>query len=192
MSGGGPGALRLFRLRTRPLPMIVHTLSTECWLPSKRDHVFPFFADALNLELITPPWLSFRVLTPQPVAMGRGALIDYRLRLHGIPFRWRTEITEWDPPHRFVDEQRRGPYRLWVHTHTFREQGSGTLCRDQVDYAVFGGRLIDRLFVRRQVRQIFAYREEALRQRFSGRVAPNEHVSPLAPPRRVAPPAAAE
>ena len=86
------------------------TLHTELWLPRPRDEIFPFFAEARNLEAITPPWLKFEVLTPAPIQMRPGALIDYRIRVHGFPIRWRTEIAEWDPPHRFVDVQLRGPY----------------------------------------------------------------------------------
>ncbi len=142
--------------------MRLETFRTECWVPRKREDVFEFFADALNLEAITPPWLSFSVLTPGPIVMRIGARIDYRLRLHGVPFRWQTEITRWQPPFSFVDEQRRGPYRRWVHTHTFEEHGGGTLCSDSVVYAVPGGRLIDRLFVRRDVQRIFNFRHRAL------------------------------
>lgn len=146
--------------------MTTTTFRTECWLPEPIGRVFSFFADAANLGVITPPWLHFTILTPLPITMRVGALIDYRLRVHGLPLRWQTEITGWEPPYRFVDEQRRGPYRLWVHTHTFEERDGGTLCRDQVDYAVPGGALIDRLFVRRDVKAIFAYRELALKTRF--------------------------
>jgi ligand-binding SRPBCC domain-containing protein len=93
-------------------------LHTELWLPRPRDEVFLFFAEARNLEAITPPWLKFEVLTPPPIRMRAGALIDYRIRVHGIPLRWRTEIAEWQPPHRFVDVQLRCPYTLWCHTRS--------------------------------------------------------------------------
>ncbi len=99
--------------------MTVHVLTREQTLPGSPDTVFPFFAAARNLEAITPPWLGFRVVTPEPIAMAPGALIDYRLRLHGIPLRWKTRIAEWEPGERFVDEQLRGPYALWHHTHEF-------------------------------------------------------------------------
>ncbi len=134
----------------------------EQWLPRPRTEVFPFFAEARNLEELTPPWLKFEVLTPAPINMRAGALIDYRLKVHGIPIRWRTEILEWDPPHRFVDVQLRGPYTLWHHTHTFEERDGGTLCRDEVRYRPLGGALVDTLFVRRDVETIFAYRRQRL------------------------------
>jgi ligand-binding SRPBCC domain-containing protein len=158
--------------------MTTHTLNVALWLPVGRDEVFSFFADAFNLEAITPPWLKFSVLTPGPIAMRAGTLIDYRLRVHGLPLRWRSQITVWDPPFRFVDEQRRGPYRRWIHTHSFEEIDGGTLCRDEVHYAVPGGRFIHWLLVRRDVERIFAYRQDVVRHRF--------HVEPAPPPRSIA------
>ena len=140
------------------------TLKTRQWFPRPLHHVFSFFADAGNLEPITPPWLCFRIVGPTPIAMRTGCTIDYRLRLHGLPLRWQSEITVWDPPRRFVDEQRRGPYRTWVHEHEFTERDGGTEVRDFVRYAVPGGRLIDRLLVRRDLRRIFGYRANALRK----------------------------
>jgi len=141
-------------------------LDTSLWLPRPRNEVFQFFADALNLEDITPPWLRFRVITPSPIQICEGAEIKYRLRIRGIPIRWQTRITAWDPPLRFVDEQIRGPYRLWIHEHRFSEQQNGTLCEDSVQYAPVGGTLINKLFVERDVREIFAYRAERLRKLF--------------------------
>jgi hypothetical protein len=149
------------------------TFHTELWLPCRRDEVFPFFAEARNLEAITPPWLNFEVLTPGHVAMRAGALIDYRIRVHGIPIRWRTEIAEWNPPHRFVDVQRRGPYTLWHHTHIFEERDGGTLCVDDVRYRPRGGVLMNRLFVRRDVESIFAFRTERLAHIFHEDSAPS-------------------
>jgi ligand-binding SRPBCC domain-containing protein len=144
----------------------VHRFEMEQWLPRPRTEVFPFFADAANLQAITPPWLDFKVVTPGPVTMRPGALIDYRLKLRGIPIGWRTEISVWEPPFRFVDRQLKGPYRQWIHEHTFEEKDGGTLCRDQVDYAVLGGALVNRFFVRRDVETIFAYRREKLDRMF--------------------------
>lgn len=142
-------------------------LETELWLPHRRDEVFHFFADAFNLETLTPPWLKFEVLTPRPIEMRVGLQIDYRLRLRGLPMRWRSEITAWEPPGRFVDEQRRGPYRAWIHEHTFEERDGGTLARDRVQYAVIGGQLVNRLFVRRDVEKIFHFRQEKLQGLFA-------------------------
>lgn len=147
--------------------MTIHTLTAELWLPRTRDEIFSFFADAFNLEAITPPWLEFGVLTPPPIVMRAGALIDYRLQVHGLPVRWQSEITVWNPPCRFVDEQRRGPYWRWVHTHSFDETGGGTLCRDVVQYAVVGGRFINWLIVRRDVERIFTHRRKIIGRRFS-------------------------
>jgi len=148
--------------------MPTHLFETELWLPVPREKVFPFFADARNLETITPPWLNFRILTPGEIPMRVGTLIDYQLRIHGWPVCWRTQITGWNPPANFCDEQLRGPYRLWRHTHTFTPQANGTLCEDRVEYAVPGGGLINRLFVRRDVEKIFAYRAEVLKKHFGG------------------------
>jgi len=157
--------------------MTAHTFEAELWLPEKRDTVFSFFADARNLEAITPPWLNFAIVTPEPIAMRVGAQIDYRLRVHRFPVTWTTEISAWEPPFRFVDKQLRGPYRQWIHTHTFEEKDGGTSCRDLVEYAVPGGRLINWLIVRRDVEQIFAYRKEALLARFPAR-SPSPSIPP--------------
>jgi ligand-binding SRPBCC domain-containing protein len=143
--------------------------SSSVRLEAPPDAVFPFFADARNLEALTPPWLRFEVLTPSPIEMRAGALIDYRLRIHGLPLRWRSEITTWAPPRLFVDEQRRGPYRAWRHEHRFTPDGGGTLVEDDVTYAVLGGALVDALFVRRDLDRIFRFRREALLAAFATR-----------------------
>ena len=134
----------------------------ELLLKVPLDEVFAFFSEARNLEKLTPPWLSFEVLTEGPIIMAPGALIDYRIRWRGIPMRWRTEIEVWEPPYRFVDRQLRGPYRLWRHEHVFAEADDGTSIIDRVEYAPFGGVIAQRLAVARDVRKIFAYRHEAL------------------------------
>lgn len=130
------------------------------------DQAFAFYGDAHNLERITPPWLGFEVVTPRPIEMGVGTLIEYRLRLHRVPVRWRTRIEAWESPRRFVDVQVKGPYSLWEHTHTFEEDGPGaTIIRDRVRYAIpFGplGELARRLLVERDLRQIFDYRRDAV------------------------------
>jgi len=135
-------------------------------VPRPRREVFPFFAEARNLQTLTPPWLKFEVLTPAPIVMRTGTLIDYRITVHGLPIRWRTEIVEWDPPHRFVDVQLRGPYTLWHHTHTFEERDGKTLCGDVVRYRPRGGALINWLFVRCDVEQIFQYRQQRMQELF--------------------------
>ncbi len=147
-----------------------HRVETRMWLPRTRAEVFPFFADARNLEAITPPWLRFSVLTEGPIEMHVGALIDYRLRLHGVPLAWRTEIAVWEPPVRFVDRQVAGPYRTWEHEHRFRDVDGGVAMSDHVTYRIRGGGLIDRLgdaaIARRDLRRIFEFRARALRARF--------------------------
>jgi ligand-binding SRPBCC domain-containing protein len=144
-------------------------LATDLWIPAPRPHVFGFFADAGNLEAITPLWLRFRILTPLPIAIETGTRIDYRLRIHGFPFRWRTVISAWEPPVRFVDSQVRGPYRLWVHEHMFEDCDGGTRVRDRVTYSVPGGALVHALFVRRQLQKIFEYRLRRMCERFGAR-----------------------
>jgi ligand-binding SRPBCC domain-containing protein len=147
--------------------MDVRILHREQRLPGTPEEVFAFFADARNLEAITPPLLRFRVVTPEPIVMRRGTLIRYRLRVRGVPVSWLTEIEDWDPPHRFVDRQLKGPYALWHHTHTFQADGAQTVMRDTVRYRVgFGplGVLADRLLVRRDVARIFDFRAQRVRE----------------------------
>lgn len=146
--------------------MTTHDFHAELWLPRPVTEIFGFFSDAYNLQALTPQWVNFEILTPKPILLRAGALIDYRLRIHGLPVRWQTEITVWEPTHRFVDEQKRGPYRLWIHEHRFTAQNGGTLCSDHVRYAVPGGALLNRLFVRRDVEKIFAFRRGQLEARF--------------------------
>jgi ligand-binding SRPBCC domain-containing protein len=144
----------------------VHVLERSQRLALPAARAFAFYADALNLEAITPPWLAFRVATPGPIEMRSGTLIDYRLRLHGVPVRWRTRIAVWEPPERFVDVQVRGPYALWEHTHTFEPDGpDAVVIRDRVHYALpFGalGRLAHALIVRRDLERIFDHRRRAV------------------------------
>jgi ligand-binding SRPBCC domain-containing protein len=146
--------------------MKMHTLDSKIWLPRPLDEVFPFFADAHNLERLTPTFLKFTVITPAPITMTQGARIRYRLRIHGIPISWESQITVWEPPHRFVDEQLSGPYRLWKHEHRFVERDGGTEVTDHVDYAVLGGSLVNWLFVAPDVRNIFADRTSVLTDLF--------------------------
>ncbi|HEV7399756.1 MAG TPA: SRPBCC family protein [Solirubrobacterales bacterium] len=133
------------------------------------DLAFAFYGDSSNLEPLTPPWLHFEVTTPGPLTLEAGTLLDYRLRLHGVPVRWTTSIEAWEPPLRFVDRQAKGPYSLWEHTHQFEPDGDGaTIIRDRVRYALpLGplGAIAHRLFVRRDLERIFDYRRDAVAER---------------------------
>jgi ligand-binding SRPBCC domain-containing protein len=144
---------------------MTHILRTSFTVPRPIDEVFTFFAEAGNLERITPPELNFRILPPKPTPIAAGTLIGYRLRLFGWSFGWRSEITAWDPPHRFVDRQVKGPYRLWIHTHRFSEVDGGTIIEDEVRYELPLRPLgeIAHPLVRLHLERIFRYREKAIR-----------------------------
>ena len=135
-------------------------------LRHQSPEVFEFVARAENLNLQTPPWVHFSILSPLPINMGAGTIIDYRIRLRGIPVRWVSEITEWDPPFGFEDTQKRGPYLRWVHRHIFEEVPEGTLAIDDVAYRVPGGRIVNRLFVAGELKRIFSYRKARLLELF--------------------------
>ena len=150
----------------------IHTLQTTSDLDFPIEEVFEFFSNATNLERITPPELSFRILTPLPIEMRDGARIDYELSLFHIPFRWKTEIASWRPNERFVDEQLSGPFRLWHHTHEFRESTRGTRMMDTVRYSLPlapVGELALPL-IRRQLEKIFNYRSEVIPHEIAERV----------------------
>jgi ligand-binding SRPBCC domain-containing protein len=137
--------------------------------PDTAERVFQFLSDTNNLEIVVPPWLGLRTLTSRPIDMGIATRIDYRLRIHGVPARWESEVISWEPPRRFVYEQRRGPFRYWMHEHTFLDCKDGTMARDNVDYAVPGGRLVHSLFVRRDLERVFRYRRARLISTFGTR-----------------------
>ena len=148
----------------------MHHFHSEQWLGRPVEEVFAFFANANNLQAITPQQLKFRILTPGPIELEAGARIDYQLTLHGVPLQWATLIESWEPPHEFVDVQLRGPYRVWRHTHRFAKEGAGTRISDDVDYELpLGplGRAIEALWARREIAKIFAYRTEVIARRFS-------------------------
>lgn len=145
--------------------MAEYILKRELTLDLPRTVVFDFFADAGNLERITPPELNFHIITPQPIDIRKDALIDYRLKLRGFPVTWRTEISVWEPPFRFVDQQLKGPYKQWIHTHTFTEIDTGTtLIEDEVRYRLPMEPLCDiaHFMVRRELEYIFDYRQKAV------------------------------
>jgi ligand-binding SRPBCC domain-containing protein len=146
--------------------MKIFEFSASQFLPQPRGQLFTFFSDASNLEAITPPWLKFRITSPQPVEIREGSVIDYSLRVHGVPLRWRTLIKAWEPPERFIDEQVHGPYRLWHHEHVFEAVEGGTRIHDRIRYSPIGGALVQRLFVKRDVERIFGYRARQLELRF--------------------------
>jgi len=149
--------------------MHVYVLRERQEVARPLDEVFEVFSRPENLEALTPDELRFRILTPKPVEMRAGTLIDYELRLSGVPIRWRTLITTCEPPHRFVDEQLKGPYALWHHRHTFTAVDGGTAIEDEVHYALpFGplGRIAHALYVRRSLRRIFAFRRGMIAARF--------------------------
>lgn len=154
------------RISRHPNVRGAYLLETELWLPQAPAVVFDFFSDAFNLEQITPAWLRFQVLTPRPIPMQAGTLIDYRLRLHGLPIRWRTRIAEWHPPWSFFDEQIRGPYRLWHHEHQFEAAEGGTRILDRVTYKPRGGRLLHALLVKPDLERIFSFRQQAILAHF--------------------------
>ena len=144
------------------------SISSRVEIAADRDTVFAFFCDAANLGAITPPEMHFRIRSALPIAMAEGALIDYTIRVWGVPMRWRTRIVRWDPPHGFVDEQLRGPYKSWVHTHRFTQRGDVTVMEDEVSYSLRFGWLgaIAAPVVRRQVARIFAFRARRVPELF--------------------------
>jgi len=147
--------------RSRP-DGTLRELRREQVIPRSIDETFAFFADAWNLEAITPPWLRFRIITPRPIDLREGAILDYRLRLWGVPIRWRTRIQVWQPPHRFVDMQICGPYRWWWHEHTLEPHPEGTRMRDRVEYRATLDSIATPLFVRSAVECIFNHRMQAI------------------------------
>lgn len=153
-----------------------HRLQRTQLVLAPRERVFEFFSAAENLERLTPPFLRFRIVTPLPIEMRRGQHIEYRIAFGGVPMRWLTEITEWQPNERFVDLQLRGPYRYWHHLHEFRDVDGGTEMTDIVDYELpFGplGALAHELAIRRTLERIFDFRTQAVAAAFPARLLQN-------------------
>jgi uncharacterized protein len=147
-----------------------HRISAQQWLAQPIEDVFKFFSDERNLETMTPDLLQFKVLGKSQPSIGEGCLINYKLKLHGLPLGWQSRIESWQPPHEFVDTQLSGPYQVWHHTHRFESLNGGTLVSDLVRYKLpFGilGRLLQMVWVGRDVRKIFKFREDALKKIFS-------------------------
>jgi ligand-binding SRPBCC domain-containing protein len=142
----------------------LHLLKASLKLPLPRRQVYGFFSDASNLERITPPELCFHIVSPLPVVMGSGSLIDYRLRLFGVPFRWKTRISLWEPPCRFIDEQLQGPYASWVHLHRFEEADGRTTIFDEVRYQLpfWPVGVIAAPLVAAQLLRIFCFRQKKI------------------------------
>lgn len=148
-----------------------YRLNAVQWFDLPLSEVFPFFSDAMELERITPGFLQFKVLTPGPIEIQQGTLLDYRLKLHGIPIKWRTEIAVWEPPFRFVDQQLRGPYKRWYHEHQFEEIDGKTKVTDNVHYIPRGGSLIHKFLVKPDLEKIFGFRQDRLREIFNEKKA---------------------
>ena len=167
-----------------------YRLTAKMTVDLPREEVFEFFADANQLERITPSWLNFKVLTPRPITMKAGLLLDYKIRLHAIPIKWRTEISAWDPPFRFVDQQLKGPYKRWHHEHTFEEVDGKTVVLDNVHYIPSGGSLIHRFMVKPDLEKIFRFRHDTLTEIFAAKIAGK--ASREKPASRYSPPLLAE
>jgi ligand-binding SRPBCC domain-containing protein len=151
----------------------VRVLRSALWVPATPAELWPFFSSADNLPLLTPPWLRFTIANA-PAVLAVGAHIDYRLRVRGVPLRWRSRIARWEPGRCFADEQERGPYRLWLHTHTFEPLDGGTVLGDRVEFAVRGGPFapwIGRWLVEPDLLRIFRYRMVRIAERFGGDAA---------------------
>lgn len=158
-------------IQIRPDDQVGYRLSAQMSVPLPIQEVFEFFADASQLGRITPSWLNFKILTPMPIKIQEGSLLDYKIRLHGIPIKWRTEICVWEPPFRFVDQQLKGPYKRWYHEHTFEEADGMTVVHDNVHYIPRGGSLIHKWMVKPDLEKIFRFRQDTLREIFAEKIA---------------------
>lgn len=157
-----------------PDPEKGYRLTASQWFANPVDEIFSFFSDAMQLENITPPLLQFSVQTPQPIVIAEGTILDYQLKLHGIPIRWRSEICVWQPNRRFVDQQLKGPYKKWYHEHLFESVDGGTLVTDNVHYIPRGGWLIHEFLVKPDLEKIFRFRQNKLSEIFPQPVGARE------------------
>ncbi|MCW3083386.1 MAG: hypothetical protein JWP12_752 [Bacteroidetes bacterium] len=147
----------------------MHTLIKETIINRPIAEVFDFFSKAENLDKITPPDMQLRIISPQPIIIQKGTLIDYKIKVSGIPFKWQTLISEWNPPYRFIDKQLKGPYNTWIHEHTFEERNGKTYMKDYVQFrspGFFLEPLINKLFVEKKIKAIFEFREKILKELF--------------------------
>jgi ligand-binding SRPBCC domain-containing protein len=148
----------------------MYNLKSEQLINLPIEKVFSFFERPENLSLITPNWLKFEILTPEPLTMKSGAIFDYKIKIFIFPSSWKTLITDYNPPYKFVDVQAKGPYKKWIHTHTFEETKEGTIVRDNVDYDIYGGKLgalINEIYIKHSLRSIFNYRVKAIERHLS-------------------------
>ena len=149
--------------------MKLYTLDSIQFINKPIEDVFEFFSNPDNLSVITPPKLGFKILTPTPIKMSVGRLIDYKIYLMGIPIHWRTLITNFDPPHTFIDQQIKGPYTIWHHTHTFQKVDGGVEIKDRVVYSIpfsILGRILNFLWIRKDLENIFNYRKKVIDELF--------------------------
>jgi len=149
--------------------MTAHLFKSEQLMPRPVEQVFDFFKRPENLDAVTPKNLGFKILTPSPIIMQKGAVIDYTIQIYGIPMQWQTLITDYNPPCSFTDTQVKGPYKTWIHTHRFSAQGDGTLMVDEVEYSIaYGliGEMARILFVKREIEKIFNHRRKIMNQVF--------------------------
>ncbi|MEO8514558.1 MAG: SRPBCC family protein [Ignavibacteria bacterium] len=147
----------------------LRTIIRETEINKPIEEVFGFFCKAENLNLITPPSLNFKIFTPLPIEMKKGTIIEYKIKLNGISFKWKTEITEWNPPHSFLDRQLKGPYRVWIHEHLFSSKGNATIMKDIVQYLPPGWFLepvINKLMVKKKLEHILDYRQNKIKAIF--------------------------
>ena len=146
--------------------MKLNEINSEQFINIKIQNVFDFFSKPENLQEITPKRLGFNIITPGPIEMEKGTVIDYYIKISYIPIRWRTIITNYNPPYKFVDQQIKGPYSFWHHTHTFSKLNGGTLIKDNIKYLVpFGiiGKIINKIWIKRDLENIFDYRKNKIK-----------------------------